>query len=102
MLSNQITLKSAKLLLILRYSQTKDIIILVSYLFLKHIFGTIYPISLGFSAKCRVALNLSTFRLILFDHSMHLWKDVIMCQESATSPEEDAQSACAAYNDLWL
>ena len=80
--SSKISRKSK--ILILRYSQIKDIISFVSYCFynpsIAHIFGTKCPISVRFSAKCSFQngahnqvdlrnLNVNDFRLILLDHT---------------------------------
>ena len=73
-------------ILILRYSQTKDIFSFVSFCFgnslIADIFWTGCSISIWFSAKCRFAnacynpirnwkLNMTDFRLILLDHTTY-------------------------------
>ena len=86
MWSSKISRKSE--ILILRYSQTKEVFPFVSFCFgnslIADIFWTGCSISMGFSAKCSFAnacynpirnwkLNMTDFRLILLDHTTYLW-----------------------------
>lgn len=89
MWSSKISRKSE--ILILRYSQTKEVFPFVSFCFgnslIADIFWTGCSISMGFSAKCSFAnacynpirnwkLNMTDFRLILLDHTTYDWSSL--------------------------